>query len=510
MSILPLLAASALAAVQSVTPPEGLDQALEPRRVALVVGVQDYEDAGLQGLQYTVADAHAFASVLVERGGFDTVEVLEGRVFTTDFWRAWDLVTAELHTDDLFVVYFAGHGTLTLSSGSAPAADERGTRLYLLFSNSHLDAPRATGIPLSVLEARIQQVKAEHQVLVVDSCYSGLSRSAWTDATRQEAQSMRGPVPAPSTRVLRHLDAEMFAAHVNEPALEDPALGHGIYTWYLMEALGGPGDLDGDGLVTVWEAHEHAASQTVRHTEGVQVPWIRITRVGTDDIYLAGDAQSRRRAEKALVVGADFATLSIDGQVQDGVAVVSPGWHQVTLSQGDQVLVNRTMLLRRGAHLDADRVLATRGEWELGAGPAVASSEVVTTPRIRLEGWRWSGRALGVRAGVGVEAGVGRGSLVHMEPLVEGQVLARGACFAGDRWAAGPILGAGVLWRAPQIQAQAGPVVALGAGLHHDLKSVYLSLEASAWLSPLWSVNPDQVERWTLSPVASASLGWRR
>ena len=64
---------------------EGLDEAWRPRRVAVVVGVQDYADPALQGLRFPAKDARDLGAVLADPdvGGFDRVVVVDGGPATT-------------------------------------------------------------------------------------------------------------------------------------------------------------------------------------------------------------------------------------------------------------------------------------------------------------------------------------------------------------------------------------------------------------------------------------------
>lgn len=419
---LPLGSPSWGAVTTQVTAPSGVHGAFAPRRVALVVGVEHYADAALGDLQFTGDDAAALAATLQDDtvGAFDTVHLLQGHVSTDAFWRAWDETLGDVQAEDLVVVYFAGHGTLDM---------DRSTRLYLLFSDADLDAPEATGVGLADLEDALQAVPSRHRVLILDSCYSGTGRSAWSSTTREAASRLRGTPPVPTRRPPRRLDAELFAAHLHQPAMEDPALGHGIYTWFLLEALSGAGDLDGDGLVDVWEAHEHAVLGTIRHTGGAQTPWVRVSQVGADNVYLAGDEDHRRAAEKAIVHGSlgTGATLRLDGTPYDGLAAVDPGWHFLEVTEADGTLVlERTLLLRRGARLDVDGILASRGKWEAGAGAGATMGSETTPPfRGHVDLWRWVSREENSRVGLGGQASVGGGRVAAQAPSLQGDALVR-------------------------------------------------------------------------------------
>jgi len=76
----------------------------------------------------------------------------------------------------------------------------------------------------------------------------------------------------------------MTAANTNEFSLEDSKWGgHGVFTHYLLEALGGKGDRDGDGIVTFTEVFDYVAGNVRTATDGRQNP----QRSGFGDIPLA-------------------------------------------------------------------------------------------------------------------------------------------------------------------------------------------------------------------------------
>ena len=135
----------------------------DARRVAVVIGVQDYSDPTLQGLRFPEKDARDLASVLESdaAGGFDQVFVISGAAATTadGIRRALAVATADLQRDDTFFVYLSGHGTLTLDP-------REGSRLWFLPSDAQLDAPEDTGIAIAELEHLVNSQAARRRVLV--------------------------------------------------------------------------------------------------------------------------------------------------------------------------------------------------------------------------------------------------------------------------------------------------------------------------------------------------------
>jgi len=52
-------------------------------------------------------------------------------------------------------------------------------------------------------------------------------------------------------------------------SIELPELGHGIFTYYLVEGLKGAADLNKDGIVTVQELYEYLEQQVAKKSRSV-------------------------------------------------------------------------------------------------------------------------------------------------------------------------------------------------------------------------------------------------
>ena len=104
--------------------------------MAVLVGVQDYQDPELNGLRFAEKDARLGASPRLEAGGFDRVIVVDGMEATTakGIEQAIAQASADLQRDDTFVLYLSGHGTLTVDP-------IEGSQLWFLPSDGALELP---------------------------------------------------------------------------------------------------------------------------------------------------------------------------------------------------------------------------------------------------------------------------------------------------------------------------------------------------------------------------------
>lgn len=364
------LASLAVAGVVPV-PAGGGDDVFASRRVAVVIGVQEYADPALQGLRYATKDAADLAAVLgrPDVGGFDRVTVIEGEAATSRsaLRRALTAATADLQRDDTFLLYLSGHGTLTLDPLD-------GSRLWFLPSDARLDAPAETGLAVTELEALVNELPARRRVLILDTCHNGRggSKSSLSDVTTRQLQGLRGEPPAPrGDREISESEARLFAAQYYQPAMEAPELENGVYTHFLLESLleaRTAADLDRDGLVDVTEAHEYARDRTIDYTGGLQVPRAEYRIVGREEIYLSGRASERSAAEQALISAYDHvldrARLLVNGIPRGelpGLYAVAPGSQLIEVQTSDgRTLAKERVRIDAGGRLPLEDLVRRR------------------------------------------------------------------------------------------------------------------------------------------------------
>ncbi len=502
-----LLSAEADAAPVAVTPSSDVDDALAPRRIALLIGVQDYDDPALQGLRFPEKDAADLGRSLGAPGigGFDRVFVVSGREATTKeaLTRTLGLVSADLQRDDTFFLYFSGHGTLTL--------DASGSRLWLLPSDARLDQPERQGLAVADLEDFLGGLAPRRRVLVLDTCHNGRSgsKSSVNTPTAQLLSGFRGELPAPrSSRDVAESEARLYAAQYHQPAMEDPALQNGVYTHYLIGALTsgrGSADLDGDSLVDVTEAHEFARDHTISYTGGLQIPRAEYRIVGREEIYLAGNPSTRDSAERALISAYDDllnrALILINGTPRGelpGVYAVEPGRSLIEVQAPDgRVLARRRVHLEGGERLAVEALVAERGSfWEVGTGAGYTLGDGSFNPIHGSAALWWVRPTPGpswLRPDAHVYLDLGHGAVTDSTiPVTTGAATA-GLTLATALGSGyfGPTAGVSVPFRArSDSPSQAGfaPVAGVAAGVTHTGATLLLDLRADvSWMGLSYS-----------------------
>ena len=320
---------------------DAIEASFGPRRIALVVGVGEYDDPLFGDLRHTEADAIEFGDILESHdyGGFDRVITLTTRVQTTQARILTELVSLrnDLRSQDTLLVYFSGHGTMRLGSGDEPI-------LFLVPSDAQARDLPGTSLELAELQRFFSRIRSERKALVVDACFHGEGKSRLQPTVQQEIERMDA-FPTLSRRVkLGQSEAHLFATSWGRPAREDDTLGHGVYTYYLLEGLTWnqlDSDANHDGLVTIYEAHDFARGATVSFTNGAQVPEAYFRVVGERDLVVTGEPEKRLESQLALIYyydtadsALDGAALMVDGRskgVFPGSMPVDPGRHRVTI-----------------------------------------------------------------------------------------------------------------------------------------------------------------------------------
>ncbi len=243
---------------------------LEKKRTlwAVIVGINDYPH--VRKLNYAVNDARAFYDLLVDKNGVPKQNVsllLNGEATLTALRST--LGTAlkkKAGKDDMVIIYFAGHGA---SERDAASEDGDGLAKYLLPFDANLEDLYSTALPMREIAHIIHRIRSDRLVFLVDACYSGASggRSvSYADLRANISDKFLDRLAAGRGKVI------ISASGANEVSAEDEKVRHGIFTYYLLEALSGRADADNDKQVSVDEAYRYVSEHVSRATGQEQHP----------------------------------------------------------------------------------------------------------------------------------------------------------------------------------------------------------------------------------------------
>jgi peptidoglycan/xylan/chitin deacetylase (PgdA/CDA1 family)/uncharacterized caspase-like protein len=215
---------------------------------ALIVGIDQY--ARWPGLHHAVRDARSMQEALVTRFGFrpeNVTALYDGEATRANILRALNgkLTDAkQVKRDDRVVVFFAGHGgTRKLSSGRDVG--------YIIPVDAPVNDFASDAISMPQLQEVAEAISAKHVMFMVDACYSGLGLT-------------RGGGGGGSANFLadnaKRIGRQMLTAGgADQQVADDGPGGHSVFTWTLLQALGGKADLNGDGVITGTELAAYVA-----------------------------------------------------------------------------------------------------------------------------------------------------------------------------------------------------------------------------------------------------------
>jgi hypothetical protein len=183
---------------------------------AFLVGVNQFVNFPDNSLRYCVADATALRDYLVNNAGFKPNHVYmltDEQATTANIYRVMEkLLPAAVRKDDLVVLYFSSHGTPSMRGENYIVTND---------FDGKMDGSSKTGIPMSKMSEMIKaNIPSNRVVTILDTCFSG------------NARDLDSPLTGCGQLILT-------ACGFTETSLEDPKLGHGYFTYYLIDALKG-------------------------------------------------------------------------------------------------------------------------------------------------------------------------------------------------------------------------------------------------------------------------------
>ena len=220
---------------------------------ALITGISKYQaNDSYQNLQYADADAKEFYRFMISPAGAklkpENVDTLfnESASFM-EFWRKFNRIKEKLKKNDLFYIYFSGHG-------DAYRADEA----YLLAYDAPAGNDRnnySTGVGLidiHKLKVRIQEMTS-----------NGIQVVLITDACRTNELPGKGEGQAISYQQIferKSGEIQLISCASNQVSFEGSQWGggRGLFSWHLINGLKGMADTDPeDGEVTLTELYDY-------------------------------------------------------------------------------------------------------------------------------------------------------------------------------------------------------------------------------------------------------------
>ncbi len=255
----------------SSTGPVAPPAAVTREQWAVVIGAGQYHSAAIPRLRYAVPDAEAIYRTLTGPGGFrkDHVVLLTDNAerkptLRNIRWALGTFLARSARKDDTVVIFFAGHG--------APEADLRGAERdglakYLIPVDADPDDLYSTALPMDEIKTIFERIEAERVVAFLDACYSGAAGGRTFASLKTRAGTVDDLFLERLTRSRGR--AIITASRPTEVSIELTELGHGIFTYYLVQGLQGAADGNRDGIVSLQELYEYVEQQVGQKSRSV-------------------------------------------------------------------------------------------------------------------------------------------------------------------------------------------------------------------------------------------------
>jgi len=272
-----------------------VNDAYTPKVLGMFIGIDKYRDPLWHDLKYPVKDAKDMAAFFKSSDALrlDYRMVLVDPVKTTRdhiLNHALDEFEMKNSLDtDMVIVYVSGHGTMTHETVQKGKEKKAVYRPYIVTSDTVTGRIEDSAIALDKITNWFDKLRSRRKILILDLCHSGLGKSHLSPEVNEIKRSEKG---------LRYTPMEdswasiiLSACSMGGTSFEDDKLKNSVYTHFLLEGMA-HGDLNGDGAVTISEAHNYAIDKTRQYTwehKAVkQVPTAYSKILGKDPIIVKG------------------------------------------------------------------------------------------------------------------------------------------------------------------------------------------------------------------------------
>lgn len=228
----------------------------------LAIGINQFQDAKVRGLSYCEKDAAAVAALFQDplHAGYDSIEVvtlLGAQATRQAVDQAMQAIARNAQSQDTVVLFFASHG---IQQGGTSYWVLHDTRVDMnAYDNDTVRIVPDTALSQDRIQANLNAIKARRLVTLVDCCFSAgtvvsypRGKSFAVEATRNPFEGFKG-----EGRVV------ITASEGDQLSVESQEFKHGVFTWYLLDALKGAGDENNDNVVELWEVWKHLETKVV-------------------------------------------------------------------------------------------------------------------------------------------------------------------------------------------------------------------------------------------------------
>ena len=219
---------------------------------AVLIAINNYIDSEVRSLSYAEADINALYSVLTDSqiSAYDKNNVFlmtpgseqpQDRPTRTNILLTLKWLSENLKPEDSVLFVFCGHGDTDKDVN------------YIIPLDGRLALPQDSSVRLGRLFEWLDACPARRQVVMLDACHSG------GPSTLRRGDRGIAVVSTAFTEELQRIGAPegravLSSSSIEEVSYEEPKLGHGVFTYYVLDGLKSfKADRNKDDRITVYE-----------------------------------------------------------------------------------------------------------------------------------------------------------------------------------------------------------------------------------------------------------------
>ncbi|HEX2936652.1 MAG TPA: caspase family protein [Bacteroidales bacterium] len=214
------------------------------------IGINKYANASMN-LNFARSDAESVTKILKDKTSnlfknIYTYTLVDEQASREKILGTFDQISRVINKEDVFVFFYAGHGSVN-----------EGTFYFIPAECTGLYQQEKLNMAISVkeLQEKFKAINALKQVVFIDACHSGSSVDMLAMRGAQEEKALAQLSRSSGIHVMASSESQQQSAEIK-------SLGHGVFTYTLLEALkGGADGAPKDTKVTVYELKSYIDDQ---------------------------------------------------------------------------------------------------------------------------------------------------------------------------------------------------------------------------------------------------------
>ena len=237
----------------------------------VLVGVTQYQDSQITHLSYCANDCRSLAEALeTATQDFRATEIIAHYDGASQLPELNSISSSleqlrNAKPEDTVLFYFSGHGFL-----------DKNNRPILCVADTQLEDLSGTGLQLDTILQELKRCPAKKQVVWLDACQTKIKVSTKENPNAQLLQALKEQAEQ------SHNFSAILSCDRHERSWEIPELGHGLFTYYLIQGLRGKA-ADPEGIIEVKELFKYVRDRLKQYLDNWNSPQHpETTRVKSD------------------------------------------------------------------------------------------------------------------------------------------------------------------------------------------------------------------------------------